>query len=79
MATKYRKDKYAHVKSLKKEPLSMHTPRSKKRKLDNGKDETPAPLSLFGTPSPLTPSFEMMTFTPLTTCSKGKGNVGKSV
>nr|POE73343.1 hypothetical protein CFP56_40668 [Quercus suber] len=61
MATRYSKDKYARVKNLKNEPLSLITPRSKKRKLDEGKDETPAFQSLFRTPSP-TPSFEMMTF-----------------
>ena len=49
MATRYSKDKYIRVKNLKNEPLSQLTPRSKKRKLDEGKDETPTPLSLFGT------------------------------
>ena len=77
MATGYSKDKYAYVKSLKNEPLSQLTPGSKKRKLDEGKDETPTPLSLFGTPSSPTNSLEMMTFIPPTTCSKGKGKVGK--
>nr|POF05715.1 hypothetical protein CFP56_32969 [Quercus suber] len=47
MATKYSKDKYASVKSLKNEPLSQLTPGLKKRKLDEGKDETLAPLFLF--------------------------------
>ena len=42
MATRYSKDKYARVKNLKNEPLSLITPRSKKRKQDEGKDETPA-------------------------------------
>nr|POE83558.1 hypothetical protein CFP56_60145 [Quercus suber] len=79
MATRYSKDKYAHVKSLKNEPLSLLTPGSKKRKLDEGKDETPAPLSFFGTPSSPTPSLEMMAFTSPATHSKGKGKVGKSV
>ena len=55
MATRYSKDKYIHVKNLKNEPLSQLTPRSKKRKLDEGKDKTPTPLSLFGTPSSPTP------------------------
>ena len=50
------------LKSLKNEPLSLLTPGSKKYKLEEGKDETPAPLSLFGTPSSPTPSLEMMTF-----------------
>ena len=62
MSTTYSKDKYACVKSLKNEPLSLLTPRSQKRKLEEGKDETPAPLSLFGTSSSPTPSLEMMTF-----------------
>ena len=79
MATKYSKYKYASVKSLKNEPLSQPTPRLKKCKLDKGKNETPAPLSLFGTPSSPTPSLEMITFTPPTTGSKGKGKAGKSV
>ena len=56
MATRYSKDKYAHVKSLKYEPLSLINPRSKKRRLDEGKDKTPALQSLFGTLSSPTPS-----------------------
>ena len=79
MDTRYNKDKYAHVKSLKNEPLSLLTPGSKKCKLDKDKDETLAPLSLFGTLSSHTPSLEMMTFTRPTTNSKGKGKVGKNV
>lgn len=55
------------------------TARSKKCKLDKGKDETLAPLSLLHIPSSPMPSLEMMTFTPPTTCSKGKDKVGKSV
>ena len=79
MATRYSKDKYARVKSLKNEPLSHITLGSKKRKMDEGKDETPTPLSLFGTSSSPPPSLEMTTFSPPTTCSKGKAKVGKSV
>ena len=79
MATRYCKDKYARVKSLKNEPLFHITPRSKKRKLDEGKDETPALKSLFGTPYSPTPSLEIMTFSPPTTHSKGEAKVGKSV
>ena len=79
MATRYSKDKYAYVKNLKNEPLSLLTPRSKKHKLDEGKNETPFPLSLFGTRSSPMPSLEMMAFTPPSTHSKGKGKVGKSV
>ena len=79
ISTRYSKDKYAHVKSLKNEPLSYITPRSKKRKRDEGKDETPTPLSLFGTPSSPTPSLEMMTFNPPTIRFNGKAKVGKSV
>lgn len=63
MATKYSKDKYARVKSLKNEPLSQLIPGSKKCKPDEGKDETLALLSLFGTPSSPTPYLEMMSFT----------------
>ena len=79
MTTRYSKDKYARVKNLKGEPLSHITPGSKRCKLDEGKDETLAPLSLFDTPSSPTPSLEMMTFSPPTTSSKGKAKVGKSV
>ena len=81
MATRYNKDKYARVMNLKNEPLSLITPRSKKRKLDEGKDKTPALQSLFCTPSSPTPtpSLKIMTFSPLTTHSKGKAKVGKSV
>ena len=67
------------MKSLKNEPLSLLTLGSKKCKLDEGKDETLAPLSLFGIPSSPMPSLEMMTFTPSTTHSKDKSKVGKSV
>ena len=42
MATRYSKDKYACIKSLKNEPLSHITPRSKKHKMDEGKNETVA-------------------------------------
>ena len=79
MATRYSKDKYARVKNLKGEPLSHITPGSKRHKLDEGKDKTPTPLSLFDTLSSPTPSLEMMTFSPPTTRSKGKAKVGKSV
>ena len=79
MAIRYNKDKYACVKSFKNEPLSQLTPWSKKCKLYEGKDETPAPSSHFGTPSSPTPSLEMITFTTPSTCSKGKGKAGKSV
>ena len=41
MATRYSKDKYDCIKSLKNEPLSHITPRLKKHKLAEGKDETP--------------------------------------
>ena len=77
MTTRYRKDKYACFKSLKNEPLSLITPRSKKHKLDEGKDETSALQSLFGTPSSPTPSLKMITFNPSTI--RGKAKVGKSV
>ena len=79
MATRYNKDKYVSVKNLKNEPLSLITPGSKKRRLDERKDKTPALQSLFRTPSSLTPSLEMMTFNPPTTRSKRKAKVGKSV
>nr|POE70701.1 hypothetical protein CFP56_49091 [Quercus suber] len=50
---------------------------SKKRKLNERKDETPAPLSVFGTPPSPTPSLEMTTFTPPTTHSKRKATLLK--
>ena len=76
MAIRYNKDKYARVKNLKNEPLSLITPRSKKRKLDERKHKTPALQLLFCTS---TPSFEMVTFSLPTTRSKGKAKVGKRV
>ena len=79
MTTRYSKDKYAHVKNLKNEPLSLITPGSKKRKLEEGKDEAPILKSLFGTLSSPTPSLKMMTFSPLTMRSKWKAKIGKSV
>ena len=79
MATRYNKDKYARVKSLKNEPLSLITLGSKKHRLDEGKDETPTLQSLFGTPSSPTPSLKMMTFSPSTTRFQGMAKVGKSV
>ena len=79
MATRYSKDKYARVKNLKNEPLSLITPGSKKRKLDEGKDKTLAIQSLFLTPFSPTPSLEMKTFSLSITRSKRKAKVGKSV
>uniref|UniRef100_A0A7N2RB25 Pentatricopeptide repeat-containing protein n=1 Tax=Quercus lobata TaxID=97700 RepID=A0A7N2RB25_QUELO len=78
MAIRYNKDKYARFRNLKNEPLSLITPRSKKRKLDEGKDETPALQSLFCTPSSPTPSLKMMNFSPLTTHSKWKAKSTKA-
>ncbi|KAK9988118.1 hypothetical protein SO802_028357 [Lithocarpus litseifolius] len=73
MATRYSKNKYARVKNLKNEPLDQ-------RNVSWMKGRTRLlPLSLFGTPSSLTPSLEMITFSPPTTRFKGKANVGKSV
>ncbi|KAK9991375.1 hypothetical protein SO802_026360 [Lithocarpus litseifolius] len=79
MATRYRKDKYACVKNLKNEPLSLITPGPKKRKQDEGKDESPILTSLFGTPSSPTYSLELMTFSPPTTRSKGNAKIGKNI
>ena len=78
MATRYSKDKYACVKSLKNEPLSYIIPGLKKHKLDEGNDKTPTLLLLFGTSSSPT-TLEMMSFSPPITHSKGKAKVGKSV
>ena len=79
LATKYSKDKYACVKGMKNEPLSQLTSDLKKRKLNEGKGETTARSSIFGTPSSPTPSLEMMTFIPPTTRSKEKSKAGKSI
>ena len=43
MATRYSKEKYARIRSLKNEPLSNFTADSKKRKLDEEKGETVSP------------------------------------
>lgn len=79
MATKYSKDKYAHVKGMKNEPLSQLAINTKKPKLNEKKSETIISPSVHIVPSSPTPSLEMMMSTPPTTCSKGKSKVGKSI
>nr|POF16088.1 hypothetical protein CFP56_15579 [Quercus suber] len=79
MTTRYSKDKYAHIKDLKNEPLANLTSDLKKRKLSDEKVDAAAhPLVHVPPPSP-TPSLEVTVVTPLLTCAKGKSNVGMSV
>lgn len=47
MATRQSKDNYAHLRSMKNEPLSSLALDTKKRKFDEGKFEGPTPLALF--------------------------------
>nr|POE71686.1 hypothetical protein CFP56_37497 [Quercus suber] len=64
---------------MKNEPLSSLAVDSKKRKLGDEKGDTVMPPSVQTTPSSPTLSLEVIAFTPLTTHSKRKGKVGKSV
>ena len=79
MTTRYSKEKYAHIKGMKNEPLSNLAVDLKKWKLSDKKGDTIVLLSIQVTSSSPTPSLEVTTFTPPTTRSKGKGKVGKSV
>lgn len=78
MATGYSKEKYAHIRGMKNEPLSQLAANSKKRKLNEKGDVVVSP-SVQAIPSSPTPSLEVASFTPHTTCLKGKGKVGKSI
>nr|POE85055.1 hypothetical protein CFP56_40540 [Quercus suber] len=75
MATRYSKEKYAHIKNLKNEPLSNLTVDSKKRKLGDEKSEAIALPPIHIAPSSPTPSLEVTGFSPLTIHAKGKGKV----
>lgn len=79
MATRYSKDKYAHIRGLKNEPVSNLATDSKKRKLGEEKGETAVLPSIQIVPSSPTPSLDVIAFTPFTTRSKGKGKAGRSV
>ena len=79
MATRYSKEKYAHIRGMKNEPLSSLAMDSKKQKLGDEKGDTVVPPSIQTASSSPTPSFEVTTFTSSTTHSKGKGKVGKSI
>ena len=79
MATRYSKEKYAHIKGMKNEPLSQLAIDSKKQKLNDEKGDTVVPLLVQTIPSSLTPSLEVTAFIPPITCSKGKGKVGRSI
>ena len=75
----YSKEKYACIKNLKNEPLSNLTADSKKRKLGDEKSEAAALPHVHIAFSSPTPSLEVTSFSPPTTCAKGKGKVGRSV
>ena len=79
MATRYSKDKYAHVKGMKNEPLSQLAIETKKRKLNKEKGETTTSPIIYTVPSSPIPSLEMVTFSPPTTRSKGKSKIGKRI
>ena len=71
MATRYSKDKYAHIKNLKNEPLANLTSDSKKRKLSGEKADTATLLSVHVAPSSPTPSLEVTAVTPpITQCKR---------
>ena len=79
MATRYSKEKYARIRSLKNEPLSNLNANLKKRKLGEEKGETVTLPPVHIAPSSPILSLEVTAFTPPTTHAKGKGKVGKSV
>ena len=47
MATRQSKDKYAHLRSMKSEPLSLLAHDAKRQKFGKEKFEGPTPLALF--------------------------------
>lgn len=79
MAIQYSKEKYAHIRGMKHEPLSQLTLDPKRQKLhdEKGKATVSSPIQII--PSSPTPTIEMTASTPPITHSKGKGKVGKSV
>ena len=79
MATRYSKDKYAHIKNLKNEPLANLTFDSKKRKLSDEKADTTTLPSVHVALSSPTSSLEVTVITPPITRAKGKGKIGMSV
>ena len=79
MATRYGKEKYARIKNLKNEPLSILIADSKKSKLGDEKSEAVALPSIHIASSSPTPSLEVTRFSPPTTRAKGKGKVERSV
>ena len=85
MVTRQSKDKYAHLRSMKSEHLSLLAPDAKRRKLGEGKFEGPSPLTLFQASISLTPSLEVVATLPSSAIappvirSKGKGKAGNSV
>ena len=79
MATRYSKEKYAHIRGLKNEPLSNLVANSRKQKLSEEKGEAAALSSVQVAPSSPTLSLKVTAFTPPTTHSKGKGKAERSV
>ena len=79
MAPKYSKDKYAHIKNLKNEPLANLTFDLKKRKLSDEKVDTNVLPPVHTAPPSPTPSLEVIAVTPPLTRAKGKDKVGMSV
>ena len=79
MATRYSKEKYVHIKGMKKEPLSQLAANLMRRKLNEENGETLVSSSIQTIMLSPTPSLEVMAITPLITSSKGNSKIGKSV
>ena len=79
MATRYSKEKYAHIKGMKNEPLSYLALDSKNRKLHDEKGETVVSSSVQVIASSSIPSLKVTAIIPPTTCLKGKSEIRKSV
>ena len=76
MATRYSKDKYAHIKNLKNEPLANLTSDSKKRKLSDEKADTATLPSVHVALSSPIPSLEVTTVMPPIPVQKIKAKLG---
>ena len=75
MATRYSKEKYAHIRGLKNEPLSNLATDLKKRKLSEKKGEAVALPFVQVAPSSPTLSLEVTAYTPLTIVQKEKAKL----
>ena len=71
-------EKYARIRGMKNDTLSQLATDLKRRKLHDEKGDAVVSLSVQIIPSSSTLSLEVTASTPPTTCSKGKGKVGKS-